>query len=130
MYLYKMWVGKRSTVLQSRSTFGVVKANVLTNVGGKDAAIGLAVGVASFDLHSFYATPVLVDTLRLTLKGVTVKGVGIAAGFDIVNPQRTLVSRGQTSETCSDAIWFSAPRVDHHRSFLTTGAAVTGHIGC
>lgn len=73
-------------------TFGVVKANVLTNVGGKDAAIGLAVGVASFDLHSFYATPVLVDTLRLTLKGVTVKGVGIAAGFDIVNPQRTLVT--------------------------------------
>ena len=76
-----------------RYIFGTVSgSNVLTNLQGNAAAITLGRGATSFDLASFYATPVFVDMLQLTLMGVTKAGMKLQATFDILNPQRTLVS--------------------------------------
>lgn len=75
-----------------RFTFGIVSGpNVLTNVDGLDATIGVGPSAASFRLASFFATPVYVDTLTLALVGTTVDGATLEATFTIVNPERTLV---------------------------------------
>ena len=67
--------------------------NVLTNANGGEASISLAPTAASFSLSSFYATPIFVDTLSLTVAGITVEGAKLSAQFSIVNPQRTQVHR-------------------------------------
>lgn len=84
-------------------TFGTVSgANVLTNLNGNAATITLGTGATSFDLASFYATPVFVDTLTLTLTGITKAGSKAQASFDIVNPQRTLVRASATKGVLSN----------------------------
>ena len=81
----------------SRYMYGTVTApNVLTNGGGSSASISRGPTAASFDLSSFYATPVYVDSLNLTLSGTTVGGVALTASYDITNPNRTLV-RGRST---------------------------------
>ena len=66
--------------------------NVLTNIGGSSALISLEPPSTSFNLSSFFATPVYVDTLNLTLNATTSAGASLHASFVITNPVRVLVS--------------------------------------
>lgn len=66
--------------------------NVITNAGGTAAALSVGPAATSFNLSNFFATPVYVGTLNLTLTGTTGSGILLTASFDIVNPNRTLVS--------------------------------------
>lgn len=88
-----VWLSLGFHVSYCRYTYGMVSApNVLTNANGASATISLDPTTTSFNLTSFYASPVYVDTLNLTLSGTTVDGTKLAASFEIVNPERTLVS--------------------------------------
>ena len=82
--------------------------NVLTNMGGSSALISLEPPSTSFNLSSFFATPVYVDTLNLTLNATTSAGASLHASFVITNPVRVLVSPFTSEPSSSPA---AAPAV-------------------
>ena len=79
--------------LSSRYTFGVVSPpNVLTNAGGDPAIISIDGSGSLFTLASFYATPVYVPMLTLTLDGTRSDGSLLTTSIHILSPDRTHVS--------------------------------------